>query len=266
MRTIASHPVASWLRRLAVDLSAIFSMSIKRFGDNKSGEAAASISYYTIFSLFPLLILTVTAISYFLDPQVVISRLTEWTVKLPIASETIVQEVEHVLQARGAFNIVGLIGFLWAASGVFDLLVLNMDYAFRTSARRKFLHRRLVAFAMMMVVVVMLITFFAATLLDLSLLSRIFHAEGYPRINALLDNAYTNLLPYLVRLLILWLIYTVTPGRRVNGWAALVAAMIASLSWRVVTSAFEWFLTSGLATYDMVYGSLGAIIAFLTWI
>jgi len=32
------------------------------------------------------------------------------------------------------------------------------------------------------------------------------------------------------------------------------------------TSAFSWFLSSGLSRYNLVYGSLGALISFMTWI
>jgi len=73
-------------------------------------------------------------------------------------------------------------------------------------------------------------------------------------------------LPYLLRFFIIWLLYVVIPVRRVNGWAAFISALVASLAWRLATSGFAWYLTSGLAKYDLVYGSLGAIIAFLTWI
>ena len=246
---------------------AIIKRSLERFDENRAAEAAASISYYTIFSLFPLLIFTVTAISFFVDTEVVIQKLTELTQNLPIATGSIVQEVEQVLEARGAFNLVALVGFLWSASSMFNTLVLNLDRAVKTVGRRNVVKRRLVAIAMVVgTVIVLLFLFFAATLLDLSLFSDIFQAEYYPQLSALLQNAYASLLPYFLRLFIIWLLYAVIPVRRVNGWAAFIAALAASLAWQVATSGFAWYLNSGLAKYDLVYGSLGAIIAFLTWV
>ena len=245
----------------------IVKRALARYNENRAAEAAASISYYTIFSLFPLLIFTVTAFSFFVDTEMVIQKLTELTQYLPIPTATIVQEVEHVLESRGAFNLIALIGFLWAASGVFNTLVLNLDRAFQTVERRSVVRRRLVAIAMVFgIVMILMLVFVAATLLDLSLLSRIFQAENFPQINALLQSAYTSLLPYFLRFLIIWLLYSVTPARHVNGWAAVISALLASLAWRIATSGFAWYLNSGLARYDLVYGSLGAIIAFLTWI
>jgi len=161
---------------------AIIKRSLERFDENRVVEAAASISYYTIFSLFPLLIFTVTAISFFVDTEVVIQKLDELTQYLPIATGSIVQEVEHVLEARGAFNLVALIGFLWSASSMFNTLVLNLDRAVKTVGLRNIVKRRLIAIAMVVgIVMVLLFLFFAATLLDLSLLSRLFQAGNYLR-------------------------------------------------------------------------------------
>ena len=246
---------------------AIINRALGRFGENRAAEAAASISYYTIFSLFPLMIFTVTAISYFVDTEAVIQRLAELTQYLPMASGAIIQEFEQVLEARGTFNLIALIGFLWAASGVFNTLVLNLDLAFKTAQRRNVVQRRLVAIAMVVaIVMILLFLFFAVSLLDLSLLSHFFQAESFPRINAFLQNAYTKVVPYFLRLFVVWLLYRMTPAGRVNGWAAVFSALIVSLAWGLVSSGFAWYLSSGLSRYDVIYGSLGAIIAFLTWV
>jgi len=49
---------------------------------------------------------------------------------------------------------------------------------------------------------------------------------------------------------------------QVLGFAALAAA----LAWELSTNGFTWLLSSGLVHYELVYGSLGAIIALLFWI
>jgi membrane protein len=56
------------------------------------------------------------------------------------------------------------------------------------------------------------------------------------------------------------------PSAKVNGWAAFWGSLVASLAWGLTTTGFSWYLSSGLARYDLIYGSLGAIMAFLTWV
>ncbi len=47
---------------------------------------------------------------------------------------------------------------------------------------------------------------------------------------------------------------------------ALTGAVVVTFLWQVITTAFSAYLSSGLARYDIVYGSLGKMIALLVWI
>jgi membrane protein len=40
-------------------------------------------------------------------------------------------------------------------------------------------------------------------------------------------------------------------------------ALTASLGWKAATAGFTWYLRSGFGRYQVVYGSLGAIVALL---
>jgi uncharacterized BrkB/YihY/UPF0761 family membrane protein len=54
-----------------------------------------------------------------------------------------------VLELRGAVGIVGLVGLLWSASGVFTVLAYNVNRAWPGAEPRSFLKRRLLGFAML---------------------------------------------------------------------------------------------------------------------
>jgi membrane protein len=41
---------------------------------------------------------------------------------------------------------------------------------------------------------------------------------------------------------------------------------VTALAWEIAASAFTWFLSSGLASYQLVYGSLGTVVALMVWI
>jgi membrane protein len=45
--------------------------------------------------------------------------------------------------------------------------------------------------------------------------------------------------------------------------ATLWGAITASIVWKVATAGFSWYLSSGMGSYSLVYGSLGAIVALL---
>jgi membrane protein len=48
--------------------------------------------------------------------------------------------------------------------------------------------------------------------------------------------------------------------------AALWGALVAPLGRELITDAFGWYLGSGLARYELLYGSPGAIVALMLWI
>jgi YihY family inner membrane protein len=81
-----------------------------------------------------------------------------------------------------------------------------------------------------------------------------------------ISNLSSQFVPLLIRVIIFWLLYYIVPATRVRVMAAFWGALLAALAWELVTDAFTWILSSGLVHYELVYGSLGAIIALLFWI
>ena len=165
---------------------AVIARAIRRFDRNRGPEAAATISYYTIFSIFPLLIFTITALSYFIDPEVVIQRLTELTENLPITPEAIIVQVEEVLRARATFNLIAFVGFLWAGSGAFNSLAANLDRAWKKVGQRSMLQHRLIAILMVVLLAMfMFLSIIYTTLIDLSLFFRLFPIDHIPWLQSL---------------------------------------------------------------------------------
>ncbi len=57
--------------------------------------------------------------------------------------------------------------------------------------------------------------------------------------------------------------YRWVPTVHVPWYASFWGALAASIGWKAVSTGFAWYLGSGFARYQLVYGSLGAIVAFL---
>ncbi len=60
------------------------------------------------------------------------------------------------------------------------------------------------------------------------------------------------------------LLYHFGPNRPKNWLAVWPGAMVATVLWLVVTSAFAWYVRN-IADYNVLYGSIGAVIALLVW-
>jgi membrane protein len=121
----------------------------RSFSETRAPDAAASIAYYALLSLFPLLFFVVATGSVVLkNPQVQQLVLDFVTEALPTAKDLVQQNIEHMLDIRGAIGLVGTIGLLWSAIAVFTVLAQNVNLAWRDAGARNFLKGRLVALGM----------------------------------------------------------------------------------------------------------------------
>lgn len=258
------RPIYDRINQVTFGLPGILIRAISRFIENRGAKAAASISYYTIFSVFPLLILVITATSYFIEPAKALQLLTTISKESSIPLETILNQMEKLNPPRNVFSLIGLAGFLWASSGVFETLALNLDLAWGSDKRRSFIVRRLVAFAMVISLVgIALVTIVFTTVLEL-LSSRGFVILG--EIQAILPGYIRLGVSFALRLLFVWSIYRLVPAAQVKGMPAFWSALLVSTAWGIVTAGFSLYLKSGFSKYDIIYGSLGAVIVFLTWV
>lgn len=246
----------------------ILSRAIQRFNATRASEAAASMAYYTVFSLFPLLLALIAVGSFVLSRQQIQQQLMKSVEEaLPVSQVLIEKNIQRVLELRGTVGIVGLIGLLWSATGVFTTLTNNVNRAWPGADPRSFLKRRLVALGIVGGLAGLLIFSLASTAvvnllpwLSVPLLGSVsLYATS-------LWAILSNLIPWLFKVFMFLALYLWVPTVEVKWSAALLGALVAALAWELVTAAFTWYLSSGLASYELVYGSLGTIVALMFWI
>ena len=232
---------------------------MRRFAKNRGAESAASISFFTIFSIFPMLVFVTSAASMFLDSHVVKENVLTWlTGMLPVVPEVILNEIENLINVRSTtVNLVALAGFLWSASGAFNALALSLHRVWKPAKPRSYLLNRLLGLGMVasLVLLVMLV------LMTSSVVTVILGHEL-----AFGGRITLHLLPILMRTVIFWALYRLVPGMKVNSVSALLGGFLASCAWEVNTSVFAWLIKSGLTNYEFLYGSLGTIIGLLFWV
>jgi membrane protein len=281
-RARSLRPWADGFSRGALGISI---QALRSFNEARASEAAAAIAYYALFSLFPLLIILVVASSSILqnqDVQVQILNLVSEVLppgeelardslqrimelgRLPPAQEILKENVQQVMKLRVPVGIVATVGLLWASTSVFTALALNIDRAWRGAARRNYLRWRLLGLAMAggLMAGLLVVSLFLAGLFGL--LSRI--QEGAPIYEAWFLKSLSNLVPVLLVFLISFVLYLWAPNTDVRrseaGWGALVA----TTGWTVSKMAFSWYLETWLARHQLVYGSLGTVVALMLWV
>lgn len=257
-----------WADRRTGGLLEIVRRTIKSFSDARASEAAAGMAYYTFFSLFPLLLALVAAGSFVLERAQIYQQVVRYATEvLPISPILIEQNIEQVLKLRGAVGLIGLLGLLWSASGVFTILGNNVNRAWPEAEKRGVVQQRLVALAMIVVLTIPLtLSLLSSTVLDLLPELQIPLGGGVSIYNTLLWTVLSNLIPWLITFALFWALYRWVPNTEVGWRPAAWGGLAGALGWEAVTYGFTWYLRSGLARYRLVYGSLGTVAALLFWI
>lgn len=246
----------------------IITLTIKRFSQTRAAENAATLSYYTLFSIFPFLISLIVAGSFFLEREEVYNTVNEVVIQAFPASQSLIEDnLETVLTLRGTVGVVGLLGLTWSATSVFSNLIFAINRAWPNTRPRNFLRKRLaglgVAISLAALLGLSVITTTAVNLflsLDLS-------QFGLAALEVLpLRSILTRFLSWLMKAFIFFGIYMWAPNTRVPVRAATWGALLAATGWELATAAFTWYLTSGFPRFELIYGSLGTVVVLMLWI
>ncbi|OGO72760.1 MAG: hypothetical protein A2Z49_11915 [Chloroflexi bacterium RBG_19FT_COMBO_56_12] len=245
--------------KLSGDRLSLVRRAFRRFAKNRGAESAASISFFTIFSIFPMLVFITSGASMFLDSSVVKLNVLVWlTSMLPVVPEAILAEIENLIEVRTTtVNLVALASFLWSASGAFNALALSLNRVWNPAKPRNALINRLFGLGMVASLVVLVMMLLMGSSVVTVILGRELAFGG---------RITLHLLPILIRTMFFWVIYRLVPGGKVNITSALLGALLASSAWEINTMVFTWVIKSGLTNYEFLYGSLGTIIALLFWV
>jgi membrane protein len=238
----------------------------KAFLEHQGNANAAAIAYYTLFSIFPLTLLLISLGSLVLDSeQAQEAALSVVGVYLPTAVEFVQYNIQRVLQLRRTIGVIGVVAFIWSASGIFGGLSRAINRAWDVERPRPAWAERALAMGLVLL---------AAMLFLLSLLSTAaFEVVGRlstiilsqsPVQPDLLTSLSSRVLPYIFTALVFSFLYHVLPYARVTWGEVLPGALLAGLAWEVAKVGFTLYLAR-FATYNLVYGPVATVIVVLLW-
>jgi membrane protein len=246
----------------------VIRVTIKHFSLSRGSEAAATMAYYAIFSLFPLLLVLISVAGFILKNQSAYDAVLEFILNiLPNARSLLIRNVDVILNRSGTIGLIGLAGSIWSASGFFSAFVRHINAAWHTVKPSGFIRTRLLALAMIaMLVLLLLLSLVSSSLINLIKLANLLlptgetleHTPLWPWVQAFIPGVFTFLM-FIV-------MFRYIPGKRVRWRACLLGALWTSIAWELGKRLFMFYLGSGLARYEIIYGSLGTVLALLFWI
>ena len=252
-------PVAGWLqvaRRVAV-----------AFINDRLMAEAASCTFYTLLALFPAIATLISIYGLFTDPKALAAQLQSMHGVIPEGGIDIVKTQITALtssppKALGFGVAIGLLTSLWSANNGMKSLFDALNVVYHEKEKRSFIRLTFQTLGFTLGAVMFLIV----ALLAVVALPILFNFVGL--------GGFANQLIVLSRWPLLLLLLTVGLGIVYRYGPSRTAAQFHWLSWGAAFAAILWVLVSAafsyyvanFGSYNKTYGSLGAVIGFMTWI
>lgn len=238
--------------------------AIQEFLADNCTHLAAAISYYLLLSMFPLALAAISILSYVSKPANVQAKVIQAiTDVLPVSGNFVSTTIHDVSPGWGAASAIGIVGLIWAGTGLFNATRKSLNTAWGIKQPRPFLRERLIEFVMMLGLGVFLIVYVGMT----AAFNFFQNTDIFGR-HLVEGRLFWEFMVSLVSMAIAFvgflLLYEFIPNTRVPWKHVWVGALMAAVLFEIVKNIFVWFVGK-FATYNLVYGSIGTIIALMTW-
>ena len=246
--------------------------AVHQFHDNDLFASAAAMSYFGLMTLFPALLLLLALSNKIAAGNQMISHVVQ---VYPGSSQFLRETIRSLSAISPGIVITCAIVVLWAGSWVFAIVERALNRIWGTT-HRTFLHGRLLTLAMIGAVGLLLSV---SVLLTSVLLTSVLvyfqdigerlsprQLERYPVLLSVGTLAWQIIfaaVSLLITFAVFSMVYRFMPNAFVTFRDTVPGALIGSLLWEAAKYVFAWSLN--YFNYEQIYGSVGAVVAVLTW-
>jgi membrane protein len=258
------HDADAWLIRHR--WTRIGRRAVAGFLAHESLQNAGSMAYFSILSVFQLLVLGVVAMSFFLGEgearRFVIEQVEAGT---PMDPDTITAIIDGVIESRGGIGLISGAFLLWGALGVFSALNRGIASAFVSAERRGFLQDKLIGLAVMAVTGLLGVASVAIGIVTGIVQGAADDVLAMIPGGGLALGAIGFLTPILLIFVAFLAIYRLVPNRPVSLSEVWPGAVVATILWTALRFGFTWY-TTNVANYDSAFGPISAAISLLVFL
>lgn len=244
---------------------------VAAYEDNCFGIAKGA-AYSSLLSIFPVLT-TLTAVLVQANAVAVSNVISRVIFEVaPPGTQILLENYLAVQGKRPAeLLITAIVLSVWAASGAMMSLMEGFQAAYRIPTGRPFLKQLAIAAALVVCAAAPLVGGSTLILFGSRTEGVIVGWLGFTPEAAQLKTwvvFVSRLIRYTLAfgsiVLAAALLYRIGPNRRIRFGAVWPGAFVATALWSAATLGFGWYVRN-IANYNLLYGSIGAVIALLVW-
>lgn len=237
------------------------------FSRDRVLATAGGVAFFTLLAVFPGIATIVSIYGLFSDPGVIAEHTRLLTGILPGGILDLVADQVQQIAAKGTGTLgtastLSLLVAFWSANSGVSALFDALNVIYKENEKRTYLR----FYGTTILFTVSAVVFALAATGTLVVLPVVFKELGLGSItDAILRIARWPAL-FVVVGFSLALVYRYGPSRREPKWRWVSwGGTVAALLWVCTSALFAWYVAS-FDSYNRTYGSLGAVMGFMTWI
>jgi membrane protein len=252
-----------------LDRARAYAAAITRaYGRHAGSQLSAAIAYRVLFSLVPLAIFLVSIFGLLIENAERRDEVVTWVVdRLHLSdagSVRLNEAVAGLASPTSALGLIALVGVLWAASGMMAAIRVALTSIWgaerRQAWRGKTFDLVLVLLAGVLLLVAFTLTLIVRLVEDMG--AEVGGALGVEQLGASAGDGAQVVLSTAVVFSVALLLYRYVPPGRPSLADLWAPALLVAIAIQVTEVGYGFYLAR-FADYNLVYGSLGAVIGFL---
>lgn len=235
--------------------------------DNDLMTQAAAITFYTLLSIFPGLTMLVSLFGLFADPATIMHQVDNLNFLMPGGGVDLLRDELKTLTSAGASGlgwaaIIGLLTSLWTANQAMKAMFNGLNQVHEVKEKRSFIQLTALTLLCTAGMVVLMIVALGAVIVVPAVLAFVGLGSLFDQVLVL--ARWPLLLIGIAGMLAVMFRFGPCRTKVVWRWISWGSGF-ASVLWLVVSFAFSYYV-SNFGNYNKTYGSLGAVVGFMTWI
>lgn len=243
---------------------------VKKIGTDELSTRSASLSYYFLLALFPMLLFLVSLVAVIAGPG---SQLRETLVSAlgnlaPGSASSLVHKVvDQTFKASGGIKMAaGILGALWSASGGMSAVVTSLNVIYQAKETRPWWKQKLTIVGLTLSLAALILIALVLVLYGGKIGVAIASHAGLGEVFRIAWNILQWPVTIFAMLLSYSLIYYFGPNLEERHWYWVTPGAASGVAlWLLASIGFRIYLHF-FNSYSATYGSLGAAVILMLWL
>lgn len=259
------------MRKKIVSIWSVLKQTFTEFQNDKALKLSASLAYYTVFALPPMLIVIITTVGLIFGREAVHGQV--FTQINEVVGDRAAAQVEEIIRNISMAkdtkiaNIIGIITLIIGATGVFTEIQdsINIIWGIKAKPKRGVLRmilNRLISFSMVVAIAFLLLVSLVLEAVIIAFSGKL--KALFPDIAVYIFQLINFFMTLGVTTLLFAIIFKVLPDARIRWRDVSVGAFVTAALFMFGKYVIGYYL--GQSALGSTYGAAGSVIILLLWV